>query len=477
MAVLAGIEPERVFYYFEKLSEIPHGSGNTKGAVDFCVQFAKDNGLEHYVDDYGNCIIIKEASEGYGMSEPVIIQGHLDMVCEKEDGCGLDMEKEGLRLGVKGDKVYAEGTTLGGDDGIAVAMALAILEDKSIQHPRIEALLTLDEEIGMCGASALDATPLKGKRLLNIDSEVEGVFTVSCAGGNVTVCTLPIERTSFDADVYEIKISGLRGGHSGVEIDKGRANANVLLGRVLDRIDRKTEMRICSVNGGQKDNAITSSAVAVIKCREDVGAIVSELEADFRNEFAVADPDVRVEVQKTDCEQDGMTPESSQKIITALCCFPNGIQSMSMDIPGLVKTSLNLGILKTTENAVTASFCVRSSSASEKNMLTNRLERLTKSLGGSVEVNGDYPAWEYMPESKLRETVLEVYEKMFGKKPVVEAIHAGLECGILSGKIPGLDSISFGPDLENIHTPRETMSISSVQRVFAMVLEILKSMK
>ncbi len=478
MAVLENIKPERVMYYFEKLSSVPHGSKNTWAATALCREFARENDLEYIEDELGNCVIKKEAYPGYEDAPAVIIQGHLDMVCEKSSDCDIDMSKEGLKLGVSGDEIFARGTTLGGDDGIAVAMALALLEDKSLPHPAIEALFTVDEEIGMIGATAFDASVLKGKMLINLDSEDEGVFTVSCAGGVVASCTIPVSREEFKGNAYKISISGLKGGHSGAEIDRGRANADVLMGRVLNALDKEGNIRIVEVNGGLKDNAIPASSNAVVISAFDPQKTAERFQDIFAHEYVIAEDSIQINTEKAEkLLFSPMDKSSTKRIITALCTFPNGIQSMSLEIENLVKTSLNLGILKTEEKNVTASFCVRSSVFTEKQALTDRLQLLTESLGGSIVLEGDYPPWEYMRESRLRDVMTEVFVRMYNKEPIIEAIHAGIECGILSGKIPGLECVSIGPDIMDIHTPSERMSISSVNRVWEYLLEVLKSIK
>ena len=476
MAVLDHLEPGRVFHYFEELCAIPHGSGNTKAVSDWCVAFAKARGLEYHQDDANNVIIIKEASTGYEQAEPMILQGHLDMVCEQDATCAKDMEREGLDLAVDGDWVYAKGTTLGGDDGIAVAMALAILDDDTISHPRLEVVLTTDEEVGMLGAAVLDASPLKGRQLLNVDSEDEGVFTVSCAGGSRAYCCVPVTRETFDGAVLRVRVSGLAGGHSGVEIHKGRANADILLGRLLWEMAFSTAMRLVSANGGLKDNAIPVLAEAVV-CVEhaDVAKAAAEaLAKDLQNEYRAADSGLTVEVMEADTTETPMDADSTKRVLCFLNCVPNGVQEMSQDISGLVQTSLNLGILKTETDVVSADFSVRSSIASQKEMLHHRLRCLTEQLGGTVELSGVYPAWEYRADSTLRERMVEVCQEQYGYAPKIEAIHAGLECGLLCGKLPDLDCVSIGPDLMEIHTPRERMSVASVQRVWAFVLEVLK---
>lgn len=479
MAVLEHLEPKQVFHYFEALSAIPHGSQNTKAISDWCVAFAKTRGLEVYQDQANNVIIIAPASPGYEQAAPIILQGHLDMVCEQESSCLKNMECEGLDLAVDGDSVYARGTTLGGDDGIAVAMALAILDDPSIPRPRLEVVLTTDEEIGMLGAAELDVTPLKARQLLNIDSEDEGVFTVSCAGGSVARCVLPVERAPFEGTALQICVSGLTGGHSGVEIHKGSANADMLLGRLLWAAAKAADLRLVAVVGGLKDNAIPVAAEATVVvadaqvAKEQLALLAEALNAEYR----ATDPGMEISVTEGSAASLPMSERSTRGVLCLLTCAPNGVQMMNPDIPGLVQTSLNLGILETSEASVSAAFCVRSSVESQKEMLQERLSCLMERLGGTIEVSGDYPGWMYRPESPLRERMAEVFREQYGHEPVIEAIHAGVECGLLCGKLPGLDCVSIGPDLREIHTPRERMSISSVQRVWAFVLEVLKRSK
>ena len=476
MAVLDQLEPKNVFRFFEQMCAIPHGSYNTKAVSDWCVAFAKERGLEHYQDEMNNVILIKEASVGYEEAQPVILQGHLDMVCEKAPGCEKDMAREGLDLAVEGDYIYAEGTTLGGDDGIAVAMGLAALDDESLPHPRLEVILTTEEEVGMDGAMALDVSPIRGRKLLNLDSEAEGVFTVSCAGGSMAACGLPVARAPFGGDILRVRVAGLTGGHSGAEIHKGRANANMLLGRLLRAMAAEKELRLVSADGGLQDNAIPVAAEAVVAAEDGrkAKAAAERMAACFQTEYRRSDPMLTVTAEEAAAAWQPMDASSTERTVCLLACAPNGVQTMSQDIHGLVQTSLNLGILKTGENAVTASFCIRSSVDSEKEMLKDRLACLLAQLGGGVSFSGEYPGWAYRPDSPLRELMTEVYREQYGREPKVEAIHAGLECGLLAGKLPGLDCVSIGPDLLEIHTPREKMSISSVQRVWMFVREILK---
>ena len=479
MPILEHLQPQAVFAQFEQLCAIPHGSGNTKAISDYLVRFAAARGLRHIQDAHNNVIIFCPGTSGYEAAAPVILQGHMDMVCEAAPDCTKDMTREGLDLFVDGGTIGARGTTLGGDDGIAVAMALAILDADDIPHPPLEVVLTVDEETGMLGADALDASVLQGRTMLNIDSEDEGILTVSCAGGNVSVCTLPVTRAAFSGTALAVTVGGLLGGHSGAEIDKGRGNANQLLGRVLYAAGARTALRIVRVDGGLKDNAIPRESRAVIIAADPgaAQAAVADMDAALRHEYAAADPDVFVRAEPVQPQMPPMDAASTQRTVCMLCCLPNGIQAMSQDIPGLVQTSLNLGILTTDERCVQASFCVRSSVATQKEMLVARLRCLMAQLGGSVDVSGDYPAWEYRKDSPLRERMIDVFREQYGHDPKVEAIHAGVECGLFAGKLPGLDCVSFGPDLTEIHTCRERMHIASVQRVWRYTLEVLRRCK
>ena len=504
MKVLENLEPKKVFHYFEEICNIPHGSRNTKQISDYLVDFAKAHGLTYYQDELNNVIIIKEASKGYENAEPVIIQGHMDMVCEKDVDCDIDFERDGLRLVLEDGVISADGTTLGGDDGIAVAIALAILNADDIPHPPIECVFTVDEEIGMLGAAAIDCSPLKSRIMLNLDSEDEGYLLVSCAGGACATCHIPVEYENAEDDhlVVKIIVEGLTGGHSGVEIIKQRANADKQLARLLYNIGRDVPYRLISIQGGLKDNAIPNKAEAYVGIDpEDVDNFVKSAEKNeniLRHEFGNTDPELVVKVE-TDLSDDlgsynnaddvqndmygrtminrVMTEKSSDIVIRSLMMMPNGIQKMSNDIEGLVQTSLNLGILNTTEDEVTASFSVRSSVQSEKENLIDQLRCVSVSAGGSLEVQGDYPAWEYRHDSPLRDIMVDVFEEQYGRKPVIQAIHAGVECGLFAGKMPGLDCVSFGPDMKNIHTSRESMDVASVQRTWMYTLGILQRLK
>lgn len=482
MGVLSGIEPTSVFRYFEEICSIPHGSGNTKQISDYCVRFANEHGLRYIQDGSNNVIIFKDGTAGYENSESVIVQGHLDMVCEKTADCPIDFEKDGLTLRVEDGIISADGTTLGGDDGIAIAYALAILDADDIPHPPLEAVFTVDEETGMYGAADLDCSPLKARTMLNIDSEEEGVLLVSCAGGVSAACHLPVSREEAGGVEATLEVGGLTGGHSGVEIDKGRANANVLLGRVLNELSKEVAYQLISVSGGLKDNAIPREASAKLVIQsEDVPAVeklAQEYHKIFADEYRSADPELSLKVSFGGAgDFRAMDENSKKRTVSALVNLPGGIQRMSVDIPGLVQTSLNMGILKTADDEVVMSYAVRSSVGTEKEEVLSRLTNLMDLLGGTMECAGDYPAWEYKRDSRLRDLMTEVFEQQYGRKPSVEAIHAGLECGLFAGKLPGLDCVSFGPDMKDIHTTKERMDIASVQRTWTYVLEILKRLK
>ena len=472
---------DRVLFWFKQLCAIPHGSGDTKRISDFCVDFAKKHDLSCSQDAQNNVLIFKSASEGYEEHPTVILQGHLDMVCEKEPESPIDFSKDGLMLKTDGDFLYAEGTTLGGDDGIAVAYALAILESKEIKHPPLEVVFTVDEEIGMLGAEAIDLSSLKGRILMNLDSEEEGVLLVSCAGGVRQDLRLPVERTAGVGVRCEITVDGLIGGHSGTEIDKGRGNADKLLGKVLAEMVGKNSVRILHLGGGLKDNAIVRSAKAELLLDETdirrLEASVRMVQERLSEEFKETDPDVRVSLKV--CEHGGheaLTAESTQRVIALLNSVPNGVMQMDPQIKGFVQTSLNLGIMELSEKEFSLRFSLRSSVNEEKEAMIHRLGRLIADFGGDYTLMGNYPAWEYKKDSRLRDVMVEAYEKLYGEKPQVMGIHAGLECGLFSGKLPGLDCVSFGPNIYDIHTTRERISLSSVKRTGEYVLEVLKAL-
>ena len=474
---LAGLEPAAVFAYFEKLCSIPHGSRNTKLISDYLVSFAQEQGLRYIQDGSNNVIIFQEGTCGLEDRPPVIIQGHMDMVCEKDADCLIDMDREGLDVTHDDECVFARGTTLGGDDGIAVAYALALLADRSIPHPPLEVVITVDEEIGMLGADAIDLSMLAGRTLLNIDSEDEGVFTVSCAGGATATICLPVTRRPVYGPCVKLVVEGLKGGHSGVEIHQNRANANKVMGEFLSRVQKLMPLCITSISGGSKDNAIPRSCqvnlVALGMGLERINDVAAELEKQIREEYD--EPEARVYGDDVDAFGGNAIPtELTDKVIALLCACPNGVQKMSEQIQGLVQTSLNLGIVNS-GGEVKLVFSVRSSVNEEKKALLARLEELARFHDAVYTQMGEYPAWEYRENSPLRDASVAAYEKLFGQTPEVVAIHAGLECGLLSEKLPGLDCISFGPQMHDIHTSREKLEIASVKRTWDFLLEVLKT--
>lgn len=479
MSALTGLEPASVFHYFEEICGIPHTSHHEKALSDYCVQFAKAHGLACRQDEMGNLLIKAPATPGYEKEPGLILQGHLDMVGDKTADCPLDLEKDAIHPVVDGGYVCAEGTTLGGDDGIAVAYALAVLDAKDIPHPALEVVLTVCEEVGLLGASAMDFSDLEGRMLVNIDSEEEGVLTAGCAGGRRVECHLPIARVPVTGTAVKADVIGLVGGHSGTEIHKGRANAIALLGRWLTLLtENGVDYAALTLSGGAKENVIPkeSSITLVLPAgiTEGVHTAAAQFAAQVQAEYGMADPAIRLQLTEQGCGAfSALDADSTQRLRKALLLMPWGVQAMSMDVPGLVETSLNLGVAEMDEQEAILRFSIRSSVSSAKELLCCKVQTLTELLGGSVRFHGDYPAWTYARESALRDRCVAVYEAQYGKKPQIAALHAGLECGILSGKIEGLDCISFGPNLLHVHTPNERADIASVARVWEYLKAIL----
>ena len=482
MGVLSNLEPKNVFYFFEEICKIPHGSGNVEQISDYLVEFAKQRNLYYEQDEVKNVIIIKEATAGYEDQPPMILQGHMDMVAVKKPDCEIDMKTEGLHLMIDGDKIYAEGTSLGGDDGIAVAYALALLDSDRIAHPRLEVVITVDEEVGLNGARVIDLSRLTANRMLNLDSEEEGIFLTSCAGGARVDCVLPVQRVKMQGIAYKVSVEGLLGGHSGAEIHKERGNSNCLMGRLLYRLTEQLSVGICELEGGLADNAIPRQTTAVLVVEEKDRAaflqIIDVESAGMAGELASKDPGCKVLVSEV-CQDEAegalrcAAGKEAAKCAALLVALPNGVQAMSADMPGLVETSLNLGILSLKEDGLHAGFSVRSSVESAKYALIGKLQAVTALAGGSNTVSGDYPGWQYRVDSPLRDKMVKLYREMYGEEPKVEAIHAGLECGLLGSKIPNLDCVSLGPDMKDIHTTEETLSISSTARVWEYLVRLL----
>ncbi len=469
--VLDNLQPARVMHYFEEISAVPRGSGDTKRISDRCVEMARALGLDCRQDEYNNVIIRKPASAGYEDHPAVILQGHLDMVCEKEPDSDHDFSRDGIRLMVEGDWITADGTTLGGDNGIAVAMAFALLEDDSAAHPPLVAIFTTDEETGMNGAIGLDASDIDARLLINVDSEDEGVLTVSCAGGARAVMHLPLTREAADMPCYTVTVDGLIGGHSGVEINAGRLNANRLLAEFLQTLP--AGWRLSDIGGGLKENAIPRRAQCCICAPRDYSAEAAAFAAARRLN---TDPDLAVTVAPTAAVDAAFTAADSARAAAFLAALPNGVQAMSAAIDGLVQTSLNLGIVCVEEDMLTAICSVRSSVTAEKAALLARLQEVATRYGGTFTDTAHYPAWEYRAESRLRDTMVAVYERQYGAAPQVMAIHAGLECGLFCEKMVGLDAVSIGPDMRDIHTTQERLSIPSVARTYEYLRGILAAL-
>ncbi|MCI8286162.1 MAG: aminoacyl-histidine dipeptidase [Lachnospiraceae bacterium] len=479
MGMLSELEPKNVFTFFEEITKIPHGSGNVEQISNYLADFARKRGLFCVQDELKNVIIVKEATSGYEQEPAVILQGHMDMVAVKKPDCDIDMKKEGLRAGVRGDEIYAEGTSLGGDDGIAVAYCLALLDSRTISHPRLEVILTVDEEVGMDGARGIDLSMLKGRRMINLDSEDEGIFLTSCAGGARVYCHLPLNWCERTGKAVEVTLGGLLGGHSGGEIHKERGNSNCLFGRLLYELVQRFHVSIRELNGGLADNAIPRETRAILVLDEADGAGFTEMvkcvEEEIQAELASRDPGFFIGLKEAGTGSfTCVAAEDTRRAACLLTALPNGVQAMSPDMPGLVETSLNLGILKAGTDGLQADFSVRSSVETAKSALTGKLQAITELAGGNSTVSGDYPGWKFRKDSPLREKMISLYREMYGETPKVEAIHAGLECGILGSKIKDLDCVSIGPDMRDIHTTEETLSISSTRRVWEYLVCLLE---
>ena len=483
MKILQNLEPKAVFQYFEEISNIPRGSGNEKGISDYLLNFGKELGLESIQDEALNVIIKKPGTLGYENAPTVIIQGHMDMVCEKNNGVEHDFEKDPLKLRIVDDYIYATDTTLGADNGIAVAYAMAILASNDIPHPPIEVLLTTDEETGMSGAMAIKKENLQGKILINLDNEEEGYLLVSCAGGVRSTATLKVDEQEIGSKkLIKINISGLKGGHSGMDIIKERGNSNKILGRVLKGLLREVKFNLVSLNGGSKNNAIPREAEAIIAVNPNdentAIEVINNWNNIIENELRAQDPGLKIEASITDiktCKE--FTDESTKKVVDLLYIYPNGINTKSTEIEGLVESSTNLGVLTTKDGVVEFDSAIRSSIPSLKEEIVLRSKTIVELLGGKFETTSDYPGWEYDPNSKVRDICQKVHKDMYGKEAKIVAIHAGVECGLFNEKLGNLDMISFGPNLYDVHTPDEHMSISSVKNCYEYLLGILKEIR
>ncbi len=482
---LEQVDYKDIFKYFSEISNIPRGSGNEKAISDYLVSFAKANQIECIQDEANNIIMIKQATSGYENEPAVILQGHMDMVCEKKKEYSHDFLKDPIKLVVDGDFLHAQDTTLGADNGIAVAYIMALFTDENLKHPRLEAIITSDEEVGMNGAKALELSHLQGKYLINLDSEEEGYLLCSCAGGLTGTSTLPIKRVSGNGKKVKICIGGLKGGHSGMDIDKNRSNATKLLGRLLFDLREQLPFGLISMQGGFKDNVIPREASAellitsegsenLIQLYETLNKNITEIGTRYQQELSTSEPNLEITLE--DMGEDTyevLHPVSFEKMLFLLIQLPNGVQVMSSDIEGLVETSLNMGIFKTLEDRVEFYTSVRSSKTSSKNFISSKLDYMTGFLGGDYVVRAQYPSWEFQKNSPLRDHCQKIYRELYGKDMIVQAIHAGLECGLIHEKLPGLDIVSIGPDITSVHTIEEKISISSTIRVYQFLEKVI----
>ena len=464
MRILKDLQPQDVFYYFEQISAVPRPSGYPQAIGSFCEAFAKAHALRYIRDKAGNVVMFKD---GDSRKEPVILQGHLDMVCVCEPDVRIDFRRDPIPLATDGEYVFAEGTSLGADDGIAVAMILALLASDTTGLPPIEAVFTMDEETSMRGASELDTSVLRGRRMLNLDSEADGKFWVSCAGGERAVVTKRLQAESNADACLLVRLSGFLGGHSGTEIDKGRLNAVLCMAQALRDVPG---VRIASLTGGKVDNAIPSECEAVIA--GDRNAIETAFRANA-DTWRETEPNVRLHITNTAAER-LVTAESTRDLLELLAALPNGVQSWSREIEGFVETSLNLGVCAVDTDAAQMHYSVRSGVDAERDALAERVKKIAADHGGVCETHGAYPAWQYRKDSPLRDAAARAYEARFGSAPEIESIHAGLECGLFCGKIPDLDCISLGPDILDIHSPKERLNVSSAARTYALLWDILK---
>ncbi len=479
MGVLSGLEPQAVFGFFESLCAIPRGSHHTGAVSVYLETFARQRGLRCRRDELNNVIVWKDAAPGYEDAPVVMLQGHMDMLIEKERECPRNTDQEGLDIFVEGDEIGAHGTTLGADDGIGVAMMLAVLDDDRVLHGPLECVFTADEEVGMQGVRGLNVSDLKAKFMINLDSLEERVFTVSCAGSTRVVSTLPMGRVPFEGTVCALMVDGFIGGHSGEDIHRGRANANRLMGRALMEIMAKTDLRLLTVSGGAKDNTIPRDAAALIAVKDldAAKAAAAELAEALENEYRATEKKIRVRLFPTRSSFTPMDEDSTRRAATFLFCAPNGVQMMSAEVPGLVQTSLNFAQVYTEDDKMVCRFMVRSSVNSQAAEIAHRVMALTRAMGGEAHIPSAYSAWQYRPDSRLREVMTDAFRTVYGAEPRIAALHASLECGILSGKMPDLDCISFGPDVVNVHTPRERLKIASTWRTWALLRETLRRLK
>ena len=476
---ITGYKPEKLFHFFEDVCAVPRGSGHEKGISDFLVKFAKDRGLWVYQDDCYNVIIKKEGSEGAKDKAPVMLQGHIDMVCDKRAGVEHDFEKEGIDLVLKDGVLSANGTTLGADNGVAIALMMMVLDDDEIKHPPVECVFTTEEEVGLNGAQALDKSQITARTMINMDSEEEGVATISCAGGLKVQLTRKVERAAAEGTLVQVKIEGLLGGHSGTDIDKERQNANILMARMVDQIMKNTDGKLVTFAGGTKDNAITRECVASLIYADKAEAekaekLAAELAETFADEISAFEPDFACEVSVEEGQSAAaLKDEDAKAFIGAIRLAPNGVYRRNIKMDGFVVVSSNLGVTRADEDELVITISPRSSVASLQEDTKARFALLAETFGFEISYSGQYPGWDYKEDSKIREVFVESYRELFGSELRLEALHAGLECGLFSEALPGLDAIAVGPTLYNVHTPDENVPLDSFERFYELLKDVL----
>lgn len=471
-----GLKPEALWKYFSEISDIPRESGNEEGVRQYLLAFAKEHGLEAISDAIGNIIIRKGASKGFEGRPSVALQGHMDMVCVKVEGSTHDFAKDPIKLVRDGAFLKADGTTLGGDNGIALAMILDILSDTNAQHGPLEAIFTISEETGLNGAFALEKENIKSRLMLNLDSEEEGVIYIGCAGGIEMRAFLPVvwNTPPSDAKAFQLTANGMLGGHSGGEIHKQRSNAIKAVARVLHHAP---DFSVFSAQGGTKRNVIPSVCnvgFVVAKHQEQIlRTLVEKTEADLRGEFEVSDPDLKLTLREVELPKKVVDAATSRTIFTALYAAPHGVEAMSTSIPGIVETSSNLAIFSLEEDGYHIVSSHRSSIQSARDDIASRMAALFSLAGATCTLENAYPSWKPNPHSALAGFCFRAYEEYTGKKPTITAIHAGLECGIINSKVPGMDSVSIGPDMFDVHSVKERLDIGSVERISGFVRHLL----
>ncbi|MGA9407279.1 MAG: aminoacyl-histidine dipeptidase [Bacteroidota bacterium] len=481
-SAIEGLKPELVWKYFAEISKIPRGSKNEKQISAYIVQTAKSLGLEVKQDKFLNVVVKKPASPGRENAASICLQGHLDMVCEKNKETAHDFEKDPIELVRKGNVIMANGTTLGADNGVAVATNLAIMEAKSLVHGALEFLFTVDEETGLTGANNLRPGQLESKTLMNLDSEEEGALYVGCSGGRNTVGTwnMSFKNAPGESLPVALHVKGLRGGHSGLEIDKGRGNSIKILNRVLIALE-KVDARLSMIEGGNKSNAIPREAEALVYIPKSnikkARAIVEQWNSIVKAELATVEPDLSITMDEVQVKKKGKVVKKAQwRMLTqTIAALPHGVVKMSVDIPGLVETSTNVAIIRTEKNKVVLTTSQRSSVASEIDEILQNVSAVFE-LGGAKVVRAEgYPGWKPNLDSHILKVAKSTYQSLYGKEPEVKAIHAGLECGIIGEKFPGMDMVSFGPTLEGVHSPDEKIYIDTVEKFWNFLLGILKN--